>query len=139
MFVVIIKRVKKYTKTIPLIRTAKNWTFETFVCGVPKNERLHENMYVDVVNLRQFTYQNASPSAPIRPRPVTRKLISTSHQSKLVISRLQIIPFWLLSDGVIRTLSSLAMASKNMIFFQKKLEYLIYISILCQNFLFKHI
>ena len=123
MFVVIIKRVKKYTKTIPLIRTAKNWTFETFVCGVPKNERLHENMYVDVVNPRQFTYQNASPSAPIRPRPVTRKLISTSHQSKLVISRLQIIPFWLLSDGVIRTLSSLAMASKNINFFlQKKLE-----------------
>ena len=80
-------------------------------------------MYVDdFVNPRQFTYQNASPSAPIRPRPVTRKLISTSHQSKLVISRLQIIPFWLLSDGVIRTLSSLAMASKNMNFFSKQIR-----------------
>ena len=84
-------------------------------------------MYVDdFVNPRQFTYQNASPSAPMRPRPVTRKLISTSHQSKLVISRLQIIPFWLLSDGVIRTLSSLAMASKNMIFFFFKKVRIIY-------------
>ncbi len=58
-------------------------------------------------------YQNASPSAPILPLPVTLKLISTSHQSNVVLNLPQIDPFWLRSDGVMRTLSSLAMASNN--------------------------
>ena len=47
----------------------------------------------------------------MRPRPVTLNWISTSHQSNVVGVLDQMDPFWLRRDGVIRTLSSLAMAS----------------------------
>ena len=57
-------------------------------------------------------YQKASPSAPILPLPVTLKFISTSHQSKLVAMDDQMEPFWLRRDGVMRTLSSEAIASE---------------------------
>lgn len=52
------------------------------------------------------------PSAPMRPRPETRKTISTSHQSKLDALLVQIAPFWLRSEGATRTLSELAIASE---------------------------
>ena len=55
-------------------------------------------------------YQKARPSAPTLPLPVTLNWISTSHQSKLVGCFDHIIPFCDRNDGVIRTLSSLAIA-----------------------------
>lgn len=56
-------------------------------------------------------YHSAKPSAPIRPRPETRKTISISQLSKFVGNFVQMAPFWLRSDGATLTLSELAMAS----------------------------
>lgn len=53
-----------------------------------------------------------NPSAPILPLPVILNAISTSHQLKLRGCFDQIAPFWLLSEGAIRTFSELAIASK---------------------------
>lgn len=69
------------------------------------------------MSVQAFTFYSTNqiltrPSAPIRPLPVIRKTISTSHQSKLVGVLVQMAPFWLLREGAIRTFSELAIASE---------------------------
>lgn len=52
------------------------------------------------------------PSAPIRPRPVTRNVTSISQFSKAAFVFVHTDPFWLLKDGTIRIWSELGIASR---------------------------
>jgi len=92
MLVVIVERVKEDCETIPLVRASKNRAIMPLWVRVPKGlrEETGFNWIESFVKFNIFIL--TSPSAPILPRPVTLKTISTSHQSNVVWSFDQMDP-----------------------------------------------
>lgn len=110
VFVIVVERVEEETQTDPFVRRAENFAvISTLRLCVPESlERKLTNVNTFTgIDLRRLT----RPSAPIRPRPVILNEMSTSHQSKFIGCLVHIAPFWLRSDGAIRTFSELAIAS----------------------------
>ena len=108
VLVIIVKAVKKETKSNPSVNRPVYMSSGRALCALKKKKRIQYPGSQHISFTFAAVYQKAKPSAPILPLPVTLKVRSTSHlsmnwltifkpiviyQSKLVGSLLQIIPF----------------------------------------------
>jgi hypothetical protein len=105
---VVVERVEEQSQADPFVRRAEHLAVVSpLTLGVPEGLK-------QPIRLALFrSIAPTRPSAPTLPRPVTRKAMSTSHQSKFVGVLVQMAPFWLRSEGAILTFSELAMASES--------------------------